>query len=179
MCPARSVPGHGRNSGGSPEKTQIERPRLPSLGSAPVLARGARSRRSGVALLHDIKSGATFPSTGAGARALCCTLAHLTYRQLCRLVQRPSETGTAIAARKRALSEWDKANPGAVYDPELFRREILPKLAGVKLSEIVKATGLSKSYASQVRAGKFTPRRIDMACLAELVGVTQPARYAR
>jgi predicted transcriptional regulator len=49
----------------------------------------------------------------------------------------------------------------------------------VKLSEIVKATGLSKSYASQVRAGKFTPRRIDMACLAELVGVTQPARYAR
>ena len=73
----------------------------------------------------------------------------------------------------------DKANPGAVYDPELFRREILPKLAGVKLSEIVKATGLSKSYASQVRAGKFTPRRIDMACLAELVGVTQPARYAR
>jgi hypothetical protein len=30
---------------------------------------------------------------------------------------------------------------------------------------VVEATGLSKCYASQVRAGKFTPRRIDMACL--------------
>jgi hypothetical protein len=29
--------------------------------------------------------------------------------------------GAAIAARKRALSEWDK---GAVFDPELFGREI-------------------------------------------------------
>jgi hypothetical protein len=40
---------------------------------------------------------------------------------------------------------------------------------------VVEATGLSKCYASQVRAGKFTPRRIDMAYLAEPVGVTQPA----
>ena len=34
------------------------------------------------------------------------------------------------AARKRVLSEWAKANPDTVYDPELFRREILPELAG-------------------------------------------------
>jgi CRISPR-associated endonuclease Cas1 len=87
--------------------------------------------------------------------------------------------GAAIAARKRALSEWDKANPDAVYDPELFRREILPRLAGVKLSEIVEATGLSKSYASQVRAGKFTPHVSMWRAFGELVGVTQPARYAR
>jgi hypothetical protein len=33
--------------------------------------------------------------------------------------------GAAIAARKQALSERDKANPGAVYDPEWFRRKIL------------------------------------------------------
>jgi CRISPR-associated endonuclease Cas1 len=87
--------------------------------------------------------------------------------------------GAAIAARKRALSEWDKANPGAIYDPELFRRDILPRLAGVKLSEIVEATGLSKSYASQVRAGKFTPHVSMWRAFGELVGVTQPARYAR
>ena len=87
--------------------------------------------------------------------------------------------GTAIAARKRALSEWDKANPDVVYDPELFHREILPRLGTVKLSEIVKATGLSKSYASQVRAGKFTPHVSTWRAFDELVGVTQPARYAR
>jgi hypothetical protein len=43
------------------------------------------------------ESGAAFTLTGAGARALFCTLAGLTYRQLCGLVQRPSETGAVIA----------------------------------------------------------------------------------
>jgi hypothetical protein len=37
--PAHPGSGHGRNSGGSPEGTRIERPRLPSLRSAAVLAR--------------------------------------------------------------------------------------------------------------------------------------------
>jgi hypothetical protein len=78
--------------------------------------------------------------------------------------------GAAIAARKRALSEWDKTNPGALYDPELFRREILPRLRTVKLSEIVEATGLSKSYASQVRAGKFTPHDSTWSALDRLAG---------
>ena len=55
MCLAHSVPGHGRNSGGSPEGTRIERPRLASLCSAAVPAQRDRSRRSGAALLHDIK----------------------------------------------------------------------------------------------------------------------------
>jgi CRISPR-associated endonuclease Cas1 len=79
--------------------------------------------------------------------------------------------GAAIAARKRALAEWDKANPGTVHDPELFSREILPGLRTVKLSEIVEATGLSKSYASQVRAGKFTPHVSTWAALTRLVEV--------
>jgi hypothetical protein len=34
-----------------------------------------------------------------------------------------------------------------VYDPELFRRDILPRLAGVKLSEIAEAARSSKAYA--------------------------------
>jgi hypothetical protein len=79
--------------------------------------------------------------------------------------------GAAIAARKRALSEWDRANPGAIYDPELFARDIPPRLATVKLSAIVDATGMSKAFASQVRAGKFTPHVSTWAALAELVGV--------
>ncbi|MGA2805584.1 MAG: hypothetical protein ABSF89_14555 [Acidimicrobiales bacterium] len=59
------------------------------------------------------------------------------------------------------------------------QRDTLPRLGTVKLSEIVKATGLSKSYASQVRAGKFTPHVSTWRAFDELVGVTQPARYAR
>src|ERR1039458_3445617 len=36
---------------------------------------------------------------------------------------------------------------------------------------------LSKSYASQVRAGKFTPRRIDMACLRRACGGGTASTY--
>ena len=78
--------------------------------------------------------------------------------------------GAAIAARKRALSEWDKANPDAVYDPELFRREILPRLASVKLSEIAQAAGYSKASASDIRRGKWTPHVSTWGALSELAG---------
>ncbi|MGC9961769.1 MAG: CRISPR-associated endonuclease Cas1 [Acidimicrobiales bacterium] len=79
--------------------------------------------------------------------------------------------GAAIAARKRALIEWDQAHPGTVHNPELFRRDILPRLSTAKLSEIVEATGMSKAFASQVRAGKFAPHVSTWRALAELAGV--------
>jgi hypothetical protein len=79
--------------------------------------------------------------------------------------------GAAIAARKRALAEWDKANPDAVYDPELFRREILPRLALVKLSEIAEAASCSKASASDIRRGKWTPHVSTWGALGQLVGV--------
>jgi hypothetical protein len=101
--------------------------------------------------------GAAFPATGAGARALFCTLARLTYRQLCGLVQWPSETGAVIAYIGRCRS-GNKANPGALYDPELFRREILPKLAGVKLTGIGGRVGLKG-----VRVG-YPAWKVDAAC---------------
>jgi CRISPR-associated endonuclease Cas1 len=78
--------------------------------------------------------------------------------------------GAAIAARKRALTEWDKANPGAVYDPELFRREILPKLGTVPLAEIMEAAGCCKASASDYRRGKRTPHVSMWGALGKLVG---------
>jgi hypothetical protein len=77
--------------------------------------------------------------------------------------------GAAIAARKRALSEWDMANPDIVYDPELFKRDILPRLAGMNLSEIAEAAGCSKAYASDIRRGKWTPHVSTWRALAALV----------
>jgi len=56
------------------------------------------------------------------------------------------------------------------YDPDYFRREILPKLAKVKLAEIMAAAGISKGYASQVRAGKYTPHVSTWAALGQLAG---------
>jgi hypothetical protein len=101
---------------------------------------------------------------------LFCTLARLTYRQLCGLVQRPSETGAVIAHIGRCWS-GDKVNPDTVYDPELFWRESLPRLAGVKLSEIAATAGYSKASASDIRRGKWTPHVSTWEALGELVGL--------
>jgi hypothetical protein len=64
-------------------------------------------------------------------------------------------------ADQRALSEWDKANPDTVYDPDLFRREILSRLAGVKLTEIAEAAGWSKASA-RLPAREAGASRVDM-----------------
>ena len=82
-------------------------------------------------------------------------------------MQRPSETGADIAHIGRCWS-GDKANPGTVYDPELFRREILPRLASVKLSAIVEATGMSKASASDIRREKWTPPASTWKALSTL-----------
>jgi hypothetical protein len=82
--------------------------------------------------------------------------------------------GAAIAARKHALREWEKANPGVAYDPSYFRRELLPKLRDVKLADIAKAANCSKAYASDVRAGKYIPHVSTWASLAELAKPTPP-----
>jgi hypothetical protein len=84
--------------------------------------------------------------------------------------------GAAIAARRRALTEWEQANAGVTYDPELFRRQILPRLATVKLSEIVEATGMSKASASDVRRGKWTPHVSTWGTLAKVAGFGLRAR---
>ena len=49
----------------------------------------------------------------------------------------------------------------------------------MKLSEIAEVAGLSKAYASQVRAGKFTPHVSNWVALAELAGVEVVESAAR
>jgi len=66
------------------------------------------------------------------------------------------------------LSEWDKVNPGTVYDPELFRRDILPRLGTVPLAEIMEAAGCSKASASDYWRGKRTPHVSTWGALANL-----------
>jgi hypothetical protein len=77
--------------------------------------------------------------------------------------------GRAIAARKRALKERVTAF-GADVDPAIYRQHILPKLATVKLAEIMEATGYSKGHCSTIRAGTWTPHISTWPALADLVG---------
>ena len=76
--------------------------------------------------------------------------------------------GAAIAARKRAQREWEGAQGTTEVDPEYFRREVLPGLAKVKLADIMAAAGISKAFASQVRAGRFTPHASTWSALSRL-----------
>jgi CRISPR-associated endonuclease Cas1 len=78
--------------------------------------------------------------------------------------------GAAIAARKQAQRKWEKAQEDAEEaDPDYFRLEILPGLAKVKLTDIMAATGISKAFASQIRAGKFIPHASTWADLSRLM----------
>jgi hypothetical protein len=79
--------------------------------------------------------------------------------------------GRAIAARRRVATEWDAAHGDEPYDPDLFRRDILPGLTDVKLTDIMAVTGWSKSFASRVRAGRSVPHVSTWTALAELAGV--------
>ena len=55
-----------------------------------------------------------------------------------------------------------------MHDPEWFRSDVLPRLATVKLSEIVEAAGCSKASASDIRRGKWTPHVSIWSALADL-----------
>lgn len=61
----------------------------------------------------------------------------------------------AMKKRRRSNIKWDKQD--VQPDPEVFRTQILPKLVDVPLQNMVKATGLSKSYCSLIRRGEVTP----------------------
>jgi len=64
-----------------------------------------------------------------------------------------------------------RGSPRRAYDPELFARDILPKLVPVKLMAIAEAAGCSKAYATDIRRGRFTPHASTWPALARLVGL--------
>jgi hypothetical protein len=55
------------------------------------------------------------------------------------------------------LERWRAEHPDERGDPEEFRRTILPGLANIKLAEMMSTCGVSKTTASQWRAGQTTP----------------------
>jgi CRISPR-associated endonuclease Cas1 len=76
--------------------------------------------------------------------------------------------GRAIAASRAELERWKSEHPTARTDPEAFRREILPGLQGVKLTDIMSATGMAKSSASMTRSGARVPAVKHWGALARL-----------
>jgi CRISPR-associated endonuclease Cas1 len=94
--------------------------------------------------------------------------------QTCRSIARVQDEATrrkrgrAIAASRAELERWRREHPEPRPDPEVFRRDILPGLANVKLSEIVTACGVARSWASMIRSGRKVPALRHWAALADL-----------
>jgi hypothetical protein len=87
----------------------------------------------------------------------------------------PTATEQATIKRSAALSNaktaevaWRRANPDVVPDPLVWTTRILPRLAGVPLSRIQQATGLSVSACSKIRSGKLMPHGRHWAALAQI-----------
>lgn len=65
---------------------------------------------------------------------------------------------TSMARRRAEQLVWDREHPGRP-DPEVYRREILPKVELMSLKAISRATGLSVSYCARIRRGGLVPHR--------------------
>jgi CRISPR-associated endonuclease Cas1 len=67
-----------------------------------------------------------------------------------------AKRATTNAQRKAELREWEQEY-GKLTDLSTFERDILPLIESVPLSRLVKATGLSLRYVSQIRRGERVP----------------------
>ena len=63
----------------------------------------------------------------------------------------------ANADAKLEQQRWEAEHQGETFDREWFSSVVVPGLQGVSLTTIAKATGMSTSAASKVRAGKRVP----------------------
>lgn len=79
--------------------------------------------------------------------------------------------GRSNAKRAQERACWERQHPEFDYKVASihFRIEVLPALEGVPLSKIMKATGLSRRYASMIRRGIVVPHPMHLEALAALV----------
>jgi CRISPR-associated endonuclease Cas1 len=87
----------------------------------------------------------------------------------------PSQTTEARAKRRESLvaakaaeREWDANGGQSTITEQQLYEEVLPRLAGVPLSKLERATGLSNSSCSRIRSGKMTPHPRHWDTLARL-----------
>src|SRR5262249_18393782 len=65
--------------------------------------------------------------------------------------------GASMARRMRELREWNVMHADTSPEPDFFIREILPAIQSLPLSDLVRATGLTHGYLSQIRQGAKIP----------------------
>jgi hypothetical protein len=76
--------------------------------------------------------------------------------------------GTRNAPYVAAVAEWEREHEEPA-NPDVFARDILPRLQGVPLRAIAQATGLSEGYCSFVRRGQKVPHQRHWDALRVLI----------
>ncbi len=82
--------------------------------------------------------------------------------------QARQQRGQAIAATRAKLEAWRAEHADEQFDPEHYKRDILPGLATVPLPAIMAACGIAKATASTIRSGKRIPPARHWDALARL-----------
>jgi CRISPR-associated endonuclease Cas1 len=75
--------------------------------------------------------------------------------------------GAANRRHYRLQEIWERSNPNP--DRAAFSRDLLPKLEEIRISQLVRATGLSRSYWWRVRRGQSVPHPRHWANVRELL----------
>jgi CRISPR-associated endonuclease Cas1 len=69
--------------------------------------------------------------------------------------QARQKRSASITRRNQETMHWNQEH--AAPDPDLFRREILPRLRDQPIRELMAATGLSHPYCAMIRRGAYVP----------------------
>ncbi|MDR7578710.1 MAG: CRISPR-associated endonuclease Cas1 [Armatimonadota bacterium] len=112
----------------------LQRPGRKICSACEYVDRTERVVVAGPARLAQLRQAGTDPAHGGRAAQL-----------------RAEKVRTLAMERK----QWDAT--GAPADPEVFRREILPGLQSLTVSQIARAAGISLRYASLIRSGQKVP----------------------
>jgi CRISPR-associated protein Cas1 len=83
-----------------------------------------------------------------------------------------------LRERHKTNRAWERAE-GIEMETVDFEQDVLPGLAAVQPGEIAEATGLSETYAAEIRRGEKTPHRRHWAALQELAEENWEASQAK
>ncbi|MBA3266110.1 MAG: CRISPR-associated endonuclease Cas1, partial [Nocardioidaceae bacterium] len=96
--------------------------------------------------------------------------------------QDPTNTPAAAAKRSQSLSKrkheessWRPNAEDTSWTKDRYQAEVLPALAGVPLSALMRATGLSVSACSRIRSGQLIPHHRHWRPLLEIASEREHA----
>ncbi len=79
-----------------------------------------------------------------------------------------------VSSSRRAAAKWQRSN-GPLPDPEVFRRDVLPLLAGVPAAHLAEITGLSRPYCAAILRGERVPHARWWEIVRTAARATKPA----